>query len=435
MPHSISSSHFREAPYDISFSGSGFLATYQLGVVLCFLQYTPWILQSAPHVLGASAGSVVAAAVVCKINPSAIRDELILLVKQVMAAPLGPLNPSVNVFKWLERVLRKHLPSDAHRFASGRLGVAVTRLSDGKHLIMSEFQSKEDVVKAILCSCFVPGYCGFLPPAFNGVHYIDGGLSGIQPFLSELSSHTLTVCPFSGEADICPADPPCMMDLVTPGALIKLNMANTFRIINALYPVTLEAVEQAYSFGYKDATNFLQSNDVALAKIGVSVSHWFSNGNSTNPKTSKVEEQKMNGGEQTDPKTVFKEHRSMQMFSSTVQEPREDPLHHFYLMKNVLMGNVTTYLSMLGLPVRIFSHLLLPLVVSFYAVLQSRQGLKKLLKEVPEFLVWNWYFMGHCGLFFLNIVICSLKKVIKDRLTQIFLLLHWLKVYKQHKAM
>ncbi|XP_014886654.1 patatin-like phospholipase domain-containing protein 2 [Poecilia latipinna] len=434
MPHSISSSHFREVPYDISFSGSGFLATYQLGVVLCFLKHTPWILQSAPHILGASAGSVVAAAVVCKINPATIRDEIILFVKQVMAAPLGPLNPSVNVFKWLESVLRKHLPSDAHHFASGRLGVAVTRLSDGKHLIVSEFQSKEDVVNALLCSCFVPGYCGFLPPAFNGVHYIDGGLSGFQPLLSGASSHTLTVCPFSGEADICPADPPCVMDLVASGALLKVNMANTFRIINGLYPVTLEAAEQAFSFGYKDAIDFLQSNDVALAKVGRSVSHRSSNGNSTSPNTSKVEEQKMKGGEQTDLKTSFKEHRSMQMFSSTVQEPSEDPLHHFYLMKNVLMGNVTTFLSMFGLPVRIFSHLLLPLVVSFYAVLQSRQGLKMLLKDIPEFVVWNWYFIGHCGLFFLNIVICSLKKLIKDRLTQMTLLLLWLKVYTQQKA-
>lgn len=79
--------------------------------------------------------------------------------------------------------------------------------------------------------------------------------------------------------------------------------------------------------------------DVALAKIGHSVSHGSSNGNSTNPKTSKVEEQKMKGGEQTYLKSFFKEHRSMQMFSSTVQEPSEDPLHHFYLMKN---GKVLT---------------------------------------------------------------------------------------------
>ncbi|KAM4738315.1 patatin-like phospholipase domain-containing protein 2 [Anableps anableps] len=341
MPHSISGSHFHEVPWDISFSGSGFLATYQLGVVLCFLKYAPWILQSAPHILGASAGSVVAAAVVCKINPTAIWDEIILFAKQVMAVPFGPLNPSVSVFKWLESVLRKHLPSDAHHFASGRLGVAVTRLSDGMHLIMSEFQSKEEVVKALLCSCFVPGYCGFLPPVFKGVHYMDGGLSGLQPLLSESSCRTLTVCPFSGEADICPADPPCMTELVVTGALLKFNMANSFRIINGLYPVTLETVEQAFHVGYKDAINFLQSNDVALARVGHSVPQGCSNGN--NPKmdlkTSKVEEKEMKGREQTDLKTSFEEHRSMQMFSSTMQEPTEDPLHHFYLMKN---GKVVT---------------------------------------------------------------------------------------------
>lgn len=70
--------------------------------------------------------------------------------------------------------------------------------------------------------------------------YIDGGLSGIQPLLSESSSCTLTVCPFSGGADICPVDPPCMMEVEAAGAILNCNMANSFRIINALYPLTSE---------------------------------------------------------------------------------------------------------------------------------------------------------------------------------------------------
>ncbi|KAM4570554.1 patatin-like phospholipase domain-containing protein 4 [Fundulus diaphanus] len=434
MPHSLSSSHFRELPWDISFSGSGFLATYQLGVALCFLKYAPWILESAPHILGASAGSLVAAAVVCKINPTTIQDEIILFAKQAMAFPLGPLNPSVSVFHWLDSVLRKHLPSDAHHLSSGRLGVAVTRLTDGQHLILSEFQSKEDVVEALLCSCFVPGYCGFLPPRFKGVYYMDGGLSGLQPLLSEASSCTLTVCPFSGEADICPADPTCMMELVATGAVLKCNIANTFRILNSLCPVTLEAVEQAFHAGYKDTINFLQNNDVALARVGSSVHQVSSNCNLANPmmdlKTSKVEEQEI-----TNLRRALEEHRSMQMLNFTTSEPPGDSLHDFDTMKNVLMGNVATYLSMFGLPVRIFSHLLLPLVVSFYAVLQSRQRLKLLFKEVPRAVVWSWYFMRQFGNFFFGIIISSLRKLIKDRLIQIILLLHWLKVYTQQEVL
>ena len=66
------------------------------------------------------------------------------------AFTLGPFNPSINVLHWLESVLNKHLPPDAHHLASGRLAVAMTRLSDGKHIVMTEFQSKEDVVQVSL---------------------------------------------------------------------------------------------------------------------------------------------------------------------------------------------------------------------------------------------------------------------------------------------
>lgn len=67
--------------------------------------------------------------------------------RQMKAFALGPFNPSINVLHWLEYVLPKYLPSDAHRMASGRLAVTMTRLTDGKHIVMSEFQSKEDVVQ------------------------------------------------------------------------------------------------------------------------------------------------------------------------------------------------------------------------------------------------------------------------------------------------
>lgn len=76
-----------------------------------------------------------------------IRDEMLHFAKQMKAFTFGPFNPSINVLHWLETILRKHLPSNAHQLASGRLAVAMTRMTDGKHVVMSEFQSKEDVVQ------------------------------------------------------------------------------------------------------------------------------------------------------------------------------------------------------------------------------------------------------------------------------------------------
>uniref|UniRef100_A0AAQ4QVJ0 PNPLA domain-containing protein n=1 Tax=Gasterosteus aculeatus aculeatus TaxID=481459 RepID=A0AAQ4QVJ0_GASAC len=232
-------------PPSISFSGSGFMATYQLGVAQSLLTYAPWMLSTAPCVLGASAGSLVAAAVVFN-----IRDEMLYFAKQMKAFALGPFNPSINVFHWLEHILHKHLPSDAHKLANGRLYVSMTRLSDYKHIVMCEFTHKSFTKK---------------PEQY----YVDGGFSSMQPVAHAQAAPyggTLTVSPFSGEMDICPSDTPCTWDMVVSGCTLKGNMANCIRIANALYPFALETLEQAYHNGYEDATHFLQNNGELTGK-------------------------------------------------------------------------------------------------------------------------------------------------------------------------
>lgn len=69
---------------------------------------------------------------------------------------------------------------------------------------------------------------------------MDGGFSSMQPVLPVPSSHILTVSPFSGEMDICPADTYSVWDMVVSGTTLKGNMANGLRIFNALYPMALE---------------------------------------------------------------------------------------------------------------------------------------------------------------------------------------------------
>lgn len=55
-------------PFSLSFSGSGFLALYQVGVVQSLLELAPELLRSACKVYGSSAGSLIAAAVVCGVG-------------------------------------------------------------------------------------------------------------------------------------------------------------------------------------------------------------------------------------------------------------------------------------------------------------------------------------------------------------------------------
>ncbi|KAK2851457.1 hypothetical protein Q5P01_007733 [Channa striata] len=311
----------------------------------------------------------------------------------------------------------------------------MTRLSDGKHTVMSEFQSKQDVVQALLCSCFVPGYCGIQAPSIKGVHYVDGGFSSMQPVLL---SDTLTVSPFSGEVDICPTDTPCMWDIVVSGATLKGNVANSFRILNALYPIALETLEQAYHNGYKDAIKFLLQNDLApyltLQKYKLSNGPSICNETKThvhlNATTGDDEEVKVEKEATT--LTCFIKNKQSNEHELARNQPISEPTLHFDVVKNDLRGNVVTHMSMFGLPVRILAYLLLPLML-FYTALRSRYKLELLL-HVTELAFCTWHGLRHFALFLCSIMVFSLKKNVNDRVIPIILFLQWLKTQAQDEA-
>ena len=60
---------------------------------------------------------------------------------------LGPFHPSFDVNKIIKEALVKTLPADAHIRLSNRLFISVTRVSDGKSVILSQFDSKEDLIQ------------------------------------------------------------------------------------------------------------------------------------------------------------------------------------------------------------------------------------------------------------------------------------------------
>ena len=62
------------------------------------------------------------------------------------ARSLGPFHPGFNIQEILEEGMRRILPEDIHRRASGRLYISLTRMSDRQNVIVSEFRSKEDLM-------------------------------------------------------------------------------------------------------------------------------------------------------------------------------------------------------------------------------------------------------------------------------------------------
>lgn len=72
---------------------------------------------------------------------------MIEVAKEARKRNLGPLHPTFNLVKVIKSGLDRDLPSDAHILVSGRLCVSLTRVSDGKNVIVSEFNSKDELIQ------------------------------------------------------------------------------------------------------------------------------------------------------------------------------------------------------------------------------------------------------------------------------------------------
>lgn len=72
---------------------------------------------------------------------------MIEVAKEARKRNLGPLHPTFNLIKVLRSGLNRNLPSDAHILASKQLCISLTRVSDGENVLVSEFDSKEELIQ------------------------------------------------------------------------------------------------------------------------------------------------------------------------------------------------------------------------------------------------------------------------------------------------
>ncbi|KAM5336044.1 1-acylglycerol-3-phosphate O-acyltransferase PNPLA3 [Glossophaga mutica] len=191
-----------EHGWSLSFAGCGFLGFYHLGVTHCLSDRAPHLLRNARMFFGASSGSMHCVTFLAGVPLARVVQVLTDLVRQVRSQSLGILHPSFNMHEYFREALHRHLPANVHQLVSGKVGISLTRVSDWENVLVSDFQSKDEVVDALLCSCFIPFVCGVIPPSFRGVRYVDGGITNSVPFFD--TKKTITVSPFYGECDICP---------------------------------------------------------------------------------------------------------------------------------------------------------------------------------------------------------------------------------------
>ena len=132
---------------NLSFAGCGFLGVYHLGVAACLSSHAPQFLKNVTAFAGASAGSLVAAVLATSAPLNKCSDYVIDLTNEARKHPLGPFNPQFDLVGNVRKGLELHLPSNSHKVASGRLFISVTSLKERKNVIISEFDSKEDLIQ------------------------------------------------------------------------------------------------------------------------------------------------------------------------------------------------------------------------------------------------------------------------------------------------
>ncbi|XP_009203278.2 patatin-like phospholipase domain-containing protein 1 isoform X3 [Papio anubis] len=246
-----------DTPHSISFSGSGFLSFYQAGAVDALRDLAPRMLETAHRFAGTSAGAVIAALAICGIEMDEYLRVLNVGVAEVKKSFLGPLSPSCKMVQMMRQFLYRVLPEDSYKVTTGKLHVSLTRFTDGESVVVSEFTSKEELIEALYCSCFVPVYCGLIPPTYRGVRYIDGGFTGMQP--CAFWTDAITISTFSGQQDICPRDCPAIFhDFRMFNCSFQFSLENIARMTHALFPPDLMILHDYYYRGYEDAVLYLR---------------------------------------------------------------------------------------------------------------------------------------------------------------------------------
>ncbi|XP_059508338.1 patatin-like phospholipase domain containing 3 isoform X3 [Stegostoma tigrinum] len=184
-----------EGGWNISFAGCGFLGVYHIGVASTIQEHAPYLTRDANRIYGASAGALTAAAVVCGVPLDSCCADVMKVAKEARKRNLGPLHPSFNLVKILKNGLFRSLPENAHQLATGRLCISLTRVPDGENVLVSEFNSKEELIQALICSAFVPIYCGLIPPSFRGVVLGEMCHQGYEDALRFLKGNNLLKMP------------------------------------------------------------------------------------------------------------------------------------------------------------------------------------------------------------------------------------------------
>nr|XP_027215756.1 patatin-like phospholipase domain-containing protein 2 isoform X2 [Penaeus vannamei] len=238
---------------NVSLAGCGFLALYLLGAIKCLLTVCPHVLKET-LISGASAGALIGSALICQVPIDDVRYQFLNAAVESRKWAMGPFSPGFKFEDYLRAGIEL-LPPDAHLRANGRLFVSLTRVRDMSNVIISEWDSREDLVQTLRCACYILGASGMVPPTLRGEWFIDGGYSNRQPVVSK---EALTISPYAGDADICPDEEPTRRKVSWANHTVNMSYSNTLRLYQSLMPPEPHILNQYHAQGYRDTWRYLQ---------------------------------------------------------------------------------------------------------------------------------------------------------------------------------
>ncbi|KAK1347073.1 hypothetical protein QTO34_000937 [Cnephaeus nilssonii] len=264
-------------PVNLSFGACGFLGIYHLGAASAFHKHGQRLLRDVQAFAGASAGSLVASVLLTA--PEKIEEcnqFTYAFAEDTRRQSLGAVTPGYDFMARLRRGMESILPPNAHELAHSRLHVSITSTRTGENALVSSFSSREDLIKVLLASSFVPLYAGLKPVEYQGQARAARG-SWVRPRRDRGSpsadvggrrltnslpilpvGRTVTVSPFSGRLDVSPQDegqPGVYVTIANQD--VRLSVANLVRLSQALFPPSQREMESLHRRGFADAVAFL----------------------------------------------------------------------------------------------------------------------------------------------------------------------------------
>ncbi|UPR00725.1 PNPLA domain-containing protein [Chloropicon primus] len=186
------------------FSAGGLLFPYFVGNAVALKRLG--LVSDETVFAGSSAGSLISACLVCDLSAEELMGNLLEMYRQLREE--GTVG---NVRSVVETYANMVFPDDVHVRANGRLNVSITRVNKQSPFLQSvyvnDFESKEDLIQALLTSSHVPLYMNTkVTSTYRGLTCVDGGL-GTNFIPKPPCEEPVTICCFPNmpfECDIAP---------------------------------------------------------------------------------------------------------------------------------------------------------------------------------------------------------------------------------------